>query len=212
PRVADFEHVDVEPPLRVAPVCVTCEPRMEGRRTSMIRMPSRAVAITGRSWLPLLVVTAAFGSMLLAANLATPLYADYAKQYGFSTAVLALVFAVYALVLIPSLMLFGQISDQLGRRPVIALGLCIAIGALVLFAAARGVAWLFAARAVQGLAQGMMSGAATAALAELVGEDNGRRAALLATLAQAGGAATGVLLSGLLAQWAPWPHVLPFAA
>ena len=34
----------------------------------------------------------------------------------------------------------------------------------------------------------------------------------LATLAQAGGAATGVFLSGVLAQWAPAPHVLPFAA
>src|SRR4051794_32464320 len=101
-----------------------------------------------RSRLPLFVVTAAFASMLLSANLAAPLYAGYAKQFGFSTAVLSLVFAVYALVLIPSLLLFGQISDQLGRRPVIATGLGLAIAGLVLFAVADGVAWLFAARAV----------------------------------------------------------------
>lgn len=165
-----------------------------------------------RPQLALLTVTAAFASMLLAANLATPLYAGYARQYGFSTAVLALIFAVYALVLIPSLMIFGQLSDQLGRRPVIAIGLGLAIGALALFAAAQGVAWLFAARAVQGLAQGMMSGAATAALAELAGSGGARRAALLATLAQAGGAAIGVALAGVLAQWAPDPQVLPFVA
>jgi MFS family permease len=84
--------------------------------------------------------------------------------------------------------------------------------ALVLFAAARGTAWLVAARAVQGLGQGMMSGAATAALAELVGVGQERQAALLATLAQSGGSAAGVLTSGMLAQWAPAPEVLPYVA
>jgi predicted MFS family arabinose efflux permease len=159
----------------------------------------------------LLVVTSAFAAMLLAANLATPLYAVYARQFGFSTAVLALVFAVYALVLIPALPVFGQLSDRLGRRPVIALGLGLAVVALVLFAVASGTAWLFAARGMLGVAQGTLGGAATAALVELVG-DRPRRAALLATLAQVGGAAAGVLASGVLAQWAPWPRVLPFAA
>ena len=51
----------------------------------------------------LAIVTSAFSAMLLAANLATPLYAVWARQFGFSTAVLALIFAVYALVLIPAL-------------------------------------------------------------------------------------------------------------
>ncbi len=158
----------------------------------------------------LLVVTAAFFSMLATANLATPLYAGYSKLYGFSPAVLGLIFATYALVLIPSLLIFGQLSDRLGRRRMIAAGLGVAVVSLTLFAFADGLAWLFAARAVQGLAQGMLGGAATAALSELVGEHDARRAALLATLAQAGGAASGPLLSGMLAQWAPAPRVLPY--
>jgi MFS family permease len=73
--------------------------------------------------------------------------------------VLALIFAVYALVLIPALALFGQLSDRLGRRVVIAIGFGHAVFALVFFALATGVAWLFAARAVLGVAQGMLSGA-----------------------------------------------------
>jgi predicted MFS family arabinose efflux permease len=160
----------------------------------------------------LAIVTSAFSAMLLSANLATPLYAVWARQFGFSTAVLALIFAVYALVLIPALLVFGQLSDRLGRRVVIAIGLCIAIVALVLFALATATAWLFAARATLGVAQGMLSGAATAALAELVPAGHARRAALLATLSQAGGTAAGVLLCGVLAQWAPAPEVTPFAA
>jgi MFS family permease len=70
----------------------------------------------------LLVVTSAFSAMLLSANLATPLYAVYAMRFGFSTMVLALIVAVYAIVLIPSLLLFGQVSDRLGRRAVVAMG------------------------------------------------------------------------------------------
>jgi MFS family permease len=160
----------------------------------------------------LAIVTSAFSAMLLAANLATPLYAVWARQFGFSTAVLALIFAVYALVLIPALLTFGQLSDRLGRRVVIAIGLGLAILALTFFALATGTAWLFAARAALGVAQGMLSGAATAALAELVPAADPRRAALLATLSQAGGSAAGVLLCGVLAQWAPAPEVTPFVA
>jgi predicted MFS family arabinose efflux permease len=160
----------------------------------------------------LAIVTSAFSAMLLAANLATPLYAVWARQFGFSTAVLALIFAVYALVLIPALLTFGQLSDRLGRRVVIAIGLGLAILALTFFALATGTAWLFAARATLGVAQGMLSGAATAALAELVPAADPRRAALLATMSQAGGSAAGVLLCGVLAQWAPAPEVTPFVA
>jgi len=157
-----------------------------------------------------LVITGAFFSMLLTGNLATPLYKGYSGRFGFSPAVLGLIFATYAIVLIPSLLLFGQLSDQLGRRHVIAAGLGVAIVGAVLFAAADSVGWLFAARATQGLAQGMLSGAATAALSELVPEGGARRAALLATLAQSGGSASGPLLAGMLAQWAPDPRALPF--
>ena len=147
-----------------------------------------------------LIVTSAFAAMLFSANVAAPLYGGYAEKFGFSTALVAVIFAVYALVLIPALLGFGQVSDAFGRRPVIAAGLGLAIVALALFVFAQSTAWLFAARAVQGLAQGAMGGAATAALAELVEGHDTRKAALLATLAQAGGCASGALVGGMLAH------------
>ncbi|MFL6115361.1 MAG: MFS transporter [Catenulispora sp.] len=88
-------------------------------------------------------------------------------------------------MLIPGLLLFGQLSDRLGRRPAIALGMGLDVVALLLFALADGAVWLFAARGLLGLAQGMLSGAATAALTELTAGRK-RYAALMATLAQAG--------------------------
>ena len=52
-------------------------------------------------------------------------------------AVLTLVFATYALVLAPSLLVFGQLSDRLGRRRVMAAGFATATVGLMMFAAAR---------------------------------------------------------------------------
>ena len=158
-----------------------------------------------------LVVAGAWFAMMAASNVATPLYATYEREFGFSSAVLTLVFATYALCLAPSLLLFGQLSDRLGRRRVLAAGFATATAGLVLFAVASGLAWLFAARAVQGLAVGMISGAAAAALVELDPAPEEDRAALFAALAQAGGSAFGPIAAGVLAQWAPAPLVLPFA-
>jgi MFS family permease len=155
---------------------------------------------------------AALFVLVAGANLATPLYAVYRERFGFSSVVLTLVFATYQLVLCPSLLVFGQLSDRLGRRPVIASGLTVAMAGLTLFALARGTGWLFAARAVQGLAVGAASGAATAALVELAPAGAEARAALLSTLAQAGGSAAGPLVGGMLAEWAPAPRTTAFVA
>jgi MFS family permease len=159
---------------------------------------------------PLVTVWGAWLVLMTGVNLATPLYAVYAARFGFSSLVLTAIFAAYAFVLIPALLLFGRLSDRFGRRPVLLAGLASACIGLALFAAAQGTAWLFAARAFQGLAVGMVSGAATAALVELDPRRDEQRPALLAGLAQAGGSAGGPLLAGALAEWAPAPRQLVF--
>src|SRR5438034_6011750 len=157
---------------------------------------------------PLLTVWVGWLVLMTGVNLATPLYAVYAAHFGFSSFVLTAIFAVYALGLIPSLLLFGRLSDRFGRRPVILGGLAAAAIGLALFAAARDPAWLFAARAMQGVGVGMISGAATAALVELDPRREEQRPALLAGLAQAGGSGAGPLLAGILAEWVPAPRQL----
>jgi MFS family permease len=153
---------------------------------------------------PFFVVSVGLFVLLMGANLPTPLYLVYRQEFGFSSTMLTLIFAGYAIVLIPSLLVFGQLSDRIGRRRVMLPGLGAAALAMVLFAVAGNVVWLFAARAVQGVAVG----ATTAALVELEPGDDHARAALYATLGQAGGAAAGPILAGMLAQWLPAPRVL----
>ena len=155
-------------------------------------------------------MAAALFVLVAGANLATPLYAVYRDRFGFSSVVLTLVFATYQLVLCPALVVFGQLSDGIGRRPVVAGGLAVAMLGLALFALAQSLPWLFVARGVQGLAVGAASGAATAALVELAPEGAAARAALMSTLAQAGGSAAGPLVGGMLAEWAPAPRTTAF--
>lgn len=79
-------------------------------------------------------------------------------------------------------------------------------------ALADSIAWLFAARDVQGLSVAMISGTAMAALSEPSPERDSWRSALTATLALSGGTAIGPILGGALAQWASDRLVTPFLA
>ncbi len=172
-----------------------------------VREPGIAAAGSG-SRRSFLIVAQAMFAMLLASNLPAPLYAVYGRKFGFSDTELTLIFITYAVVLMPSLIVFGQLSDRFGRRPVIAAGLLGAGVSLALFAAAQGTVWLFFARGVQGFATGVLTAAATAALVELEPSGDHGRAAAATVLGTNGGAAVAPLIAGVLAQWAPWPLVL----
>ncbi|MFI7275289.1 MFS transporter [Streptomyces sp. NPDC049879] len=150
--------------------------------------------------------------LLIGTNIPTPLYRGYQDDFGFSPLVVTLVFSAYMAVLIPSLLLSSRLLRALGRRRLLlsAVGFA-ALGALA-FALATDVTWLFAARVLQGIALGAASGPLSAALTELEPRGDRRRAALVSTVVSVGGLGLGPLLGGLLAEYAPAPDVLPFAA
>src|SRR5690242_6233700 len=141
-------------------------------------------------------------------NLLTPLYGLYRQQFGFSALTLTLIFAAYVVTIIPAMLIFGPLADALGRRRVILIAVLSAALAAVLLLVAASTPWLFAARIVQGIAQGAISGAASAALIEL-GSDLKKTALVIGTTVT-GGIALGPILGGLLAQYAPAPLTLPF--
>jgi MFS family permease len=57
--------------------------------------------------------------LFFAAGAPSPLYGIYRAQLRFSATTLTAVFATYALVLLLILLVFGSVSDYLGRRRVI---------------------------------------------------------------------------------------------
>jgi MFS family permease len=86
---------------------------------------------------PLFTVWGTWLVLMAGANVAAPLYAVYAAKFGFSSRVLTAIFTTYAVVLVPTLLVFGRVSDRFGRRPVIVAGIVAAAVGLVVFAAAQ---------------------------------------------------------------------------
>jgi hypothetical protein len=149
-------------------------------------------------------VAAAIALLVFAANTAaSPLYRVYQSQFRFSATTLTALFAAYIVVLVVTLLWLGSLSDYVGRRRVIAAGLAAGAVGCVLFLIAHGVGTLFAARAFQGLAVGLISGAANAALLDL--RPNGGAAPLVSSAAATGGQAIGAIGASALAQYAPAP-------
>jgi MFS family permease len=142
--------------------------------------------------------------LFFAAGAPSPLYGIYRAQLRFSATTLTAVFAIYALVLLITLLIFGSVSDYLGRRRVILAALMVTAGACAVFLAAHSVALLFAARALQGLAVGTATGALGAALIDLQPEGSGL-APLITTAASTLGLGAGALGSSALAQYGPAP-------
>lgn len=143
-------------------------------------------------------------------TLPTPLYGLYQDQIGFSELMVTVVFAVYAVAVITVLLVAGNYSDQVGRRPVILSAMALSAASAGCFLLQSGLPLLFAGRLLSGFAAGLLSGAATAAVIELAGPGQKARAEFAATAANMGGLGCGPLLSGLLAQYAPRPLMLPF--
>jgi MFS family permease len=148
--------------------------------------------------------------LLTGTNLPTPLYKGYEARFGFSPLTLTLIFTAYIAVLIPSLLIVGPAADAVGYRRMLLPALVVAAFGALVFALASSTAWLFAGRVLQGLAIGAATGPLTATLTELEPDGDRRKAALVSTVATAGGLGFGPILAGFLAQYAPAPRVFPF--
>lgn len=142
---------------------------------------------------------------MMGTTLPTPLYALYRQRFGFSELMITVIFAVYAAGVIAALLLLGRFSDQIGRRHMLlpALGLSALSAGVFLFA--DGVPLLLAGRIISGLSAGIFTGTATATLVDLARSERRNRATLVAAVANMGGLGLGVLVAGMVSQWAGLP-------
>ena len=68
------------------------------------------------------------------------------------------IFAIYPIVVVAVLIGFGDISDHIGRRATMLMGLGASLAGTLLFAVAPSVIWLFLARALMGIGVGLTAG------------------------------------------------------
>jgi predicted MFS family arabinose efflux permease len=118
-------------------------------------------------------------------------------------------FLVYALTLIPGLLVGGPASDRFGRRPVVWPFVALSpLATLLLVLGPRSLVMIALGRALAGLCSGVVFGAATAWVREVSPDDgmSARRSALALTA----GFGLGPVVAAALAQWAGDPLVVPY--
>jgi predicted MFS family arabinose efflux permease len=180
-----------------------------GRSRSPAALPAgpyhRRIAIpqTAAFWL----VAGVLVLSLFAATAPSPLYRVYQDQLRFSAFTLTVIFAVYSVAVLITLLVFGSVSDYVGRRPVIVAILVVNMGGCALFLVAHSVGLLVAGRVLQGAAVGAGEGALGAAMIDL--QPSGSSLASVGTSAgNFAGQSTGALCTSVLAQYGPAPTQL----
>lgn len=146
------------------------------------------------------------------ANQFAPLIVLYERRLSLSSPVLNGIFGLYALGLIPALLVGGRLSDRRGRRSVLAAGLVVSLVATVVLIVGGDSATLLAVgRLLSGVASGVVFGTGAAWVKELSAEASDPAAgARRATVSMTIGFSAGPIVAGLCAQWLPAPTVLPY--
>jgi predicted MFS family arabinose efflux permease len=159
-------------------------------------------------------VAFAFLAVLAFSTVPTPLYAIYQARDGFSTFLITVIFAAYAVGVVLALFFAGHISDWFGRRRTLISALLLSLVSAGLFLVWRDLSGLIVARVVNGLSVGIVTATATAYLAELhLGQRPGaspKRAQVMATTANLGGLGIGPIIAGTIAESVDAPLTVPY--
>jgi len=151
-----------------------------------------------------------FGLVMAGATLPTALYGRYQEELGFGPLVQTTLFASYAVGVLAALAVLGELSDRVGRRPLLLLGLGAAALSGVCFLLADGLALLFAGRLLSGLSAGVFTGAATAAVVEVAPRPWSRAATSTATAVNVLGLGLGPVAAALVAEASLAPLRAPY--
>ena len=164
---------------------------------------------TPNKWLALALLAAAQFVVILDASIVNVALPSIGADLNFSQENLSWVVNAYVLVFGGFLLLGGRLADLLGRRRIFMIGLVVFALASLAGGLASNEAQLIIARAIQGLGAALLSPAALSLVTVLFEEGSERNKALGVWGAVAGsGGAAGVLLGGMLTEWAGWEWVL----
>lgn len=152
--------------------------------------------------------TVSFLMVFAASATPIPLYDIYHQSEGLTYNDLALTAVVYFIGAITALLIFGRISNHLGRKPVAYLIFFLTAVATIILLDVNSAATVIIGRLLLGLACGLASSALTAFIA-----DNGAQlphwlpSAVISNSPMVG-LTIGALLSGSLVELAPFPRTL----
>ena len=162
--------------------------------------------MTRSSWL-------AFVGMVIftmGTSIVTPLFPLYKQEFALSNGTITLLFATYTAMVVPTMLIAGNLSDRLGRKWLILPGMAVLTTASLVFGFTTSLPALFAGRVLQGIAIGMFLGVGTAFVVDHAGPEKKAVAAQIAGMGFRLGFGLGPGLAGILAQYASDPMHRPF--
>lgn len=169
--------------------------------------PKAAEGAAGRRGNRFGFLVSAAGLLVIAAQAGapSPVYPVYAAEWHLSPFTMSVVFAIYVVGLLATLLTTGSLSDHVGRRPVAIAALAVAVLAVAVLLTAQGVAMLLVGRLLQGAAMGIGAASLGAALLDFGAQLRPRLAAALNGALPPLGLAVGAIVGSLLVEYGPHP-------
>lgn len=135
---------------------------------------------------------------LIGFGMVIPFLSYYAREYGASGIAVGAVVGVYSIMQFFFAPVWGRLSDRVGRRPVLLIGLTASFTGYLLFAFTRSLTLLFVSRIIAGIG-GANIGTAQAYIADATSEENRAKGMGLIGAAFGLGFILGPPMSGILA-------------
>jgi multidrug resistance protein len=143
------------------------------------------------------LVTFATFTDLIAYSICVPVLPDLAQRLGASPTMIGLLFGSFGVSLLAVSVPIGAVSDRVGRKPLLIGGSIGLAAATALFAVSTSLPLLFAARLLQGAADGVMWVTGFALIADLYGpEDRGRVMGYVMS-----GTSLGIMIGPTIGGW-----------
>jgi MFS family permease len=139
-----------------------------------------------------------------------PLYEMYRRTDGLSHADLSLTAVAYFVAVMAALLVFGRLSNNVGRRPVALAALLITAAGTLVLTHVHSVAPLIAGRVLQGIGCGLASSALAVFIVDSAPASPSWLASAVTTGSPMVGLTLGALGSGVLAEYGPAPRTLVY--
>ena len=195
------------PPLRLQDYC-----RKAPMSSLTLTAPAPAVARTRRlapARLVLAVILSAQLMVVLDATIVNVALPTMQAALGFTDAGLSWVLNAYTLTFGGLLLLGARAGDLLGRRRVFVAGIAVFTVASLLGGFATSGGLLLSARALQGVGGALATPSSLALMTTMCPDGRERlRALALFTAVSVSGGALGLILGGMLTEWASWRWVM----
>lgn len=133
----------------------------------------------------------------------------YERMFHMSVGLTESAFVVYGVLLLPSLVYFGSLSDKIGRKKILTVGTFVMIIPTLILAYPANVTDIVVGRAIQGGLLGALVGTSTAFFIELSDDSHRASAAKLSGFIITFGYAAGPAISGTVLLFHGSP-VVPF--